>query len=99
MEAALACRREFYGMEKALSMRSFMMETRLSSRGNPYVLWKRVMPRIPDIMLDCVVYLYESVDHAIASANKGGSGFLLGVPLSEVPNRGVVYVVTNKHVA
>jgi hypothetical protein len=59
------------------------------------------MPRIKDDILDCVVYLYESVDEAKAGKNIGGSGFIISVPIS-IPqlNRSANfrYIVTNRHV-
>ena len=39
------------------------------------------MPRIPDAILESVIYLYESVPEAEAGSKWGGTGFLLGVPL------------------
>jgi len=49
-------------------------------------------------MLDCVVYLYPSVEDAKAGTNFGGSGFLLMWEF-EGTGQGLVYVVTNWHVA
>lgn len=54
------------------------------------------MPRIPDPFLDCVVYLYETVDDARAGSRAGGSGFTVVVPFD--PYRVWVYVVSNWHV-
>ena len=38
------------------------------------------MPRLPDKMLDCVCYLYESEDDARAGVEFGGTGFLISMP-------------------
>jgi hypothetical protein len=49
--------------------------------------------------LDCVVYLYASVEDARQARKAGGSGFLISVPLEDLPDRSVKYLVTNSHVA
>jgi hypothetical protein len=54
------------------------------------------MPRIPDPFLDCVVYLYETVDDARAGTRAGGSGFAVIVPFD--PYRVWIYIVSNWHV-
>jgi hypothetical protein len=55
------------------------------------------MPRVPDFVLNCVVYLYCSEDDAKDGSTYGGTGFLLGVP-SEMAKPFVhLYVVTNRH--
>jgi len=53
------------------------------------------MPRVKDIIRDCVVYLYPSEEAAHAGDEVGGSGFLvhLGYKI-----RKPTYAVTNKHV-
>ena len=56
------------------------------------------MPRIPPAMLDSIVYLYPSVDEARAGKNFGGSGFLLFWEFAGT-EFGLVYVITNWHVA
>src|SRR2546426_1085457 len=57
------------------------------------------MPRIPDQLLNTIVYLYPNMDAARAGEAAGGTGFLVAV-LSEVkPKEGYVYAVTNAHVA
>ena len=55
------------------------------------------MPRIPDHIADCTIYLYPSVDSAQNGENAGGSGFLAHVK-STVPGYGHLYAVTNYHV-
>ncbi|WP_428487517.1 hypothetical protein [Rhodopila sp.] len=57
------------------------------------------MPRIPDDMLDCVVYLYRNRQDAIAGEGAGGCGFLITLPNNKSAQRPFVYVVTNKHIA
>jgi hypothetical protein len=58
------------------------------------------MPRIPDNLLDCVIYLYPSEAAAQDGERLGGSGFLIGVQIPfEQPSKGfLICVVTNKHV-
>lgn len=53
---------------------------------------------IPKQFLDCSVYLYKTQAQAEAGEQSGGSGFLVGVPLTENPEETQLYVVTNEHV-
>src|ERR1700730_13896073 len=74
--------------------------TRLSRRGVPHQVLERQVPRIPDNLLDCVVYLYPSEAAAEDGERTGGSGFLVGVhiPFEQPPKGFLICVVTNKHV-
>lgn len=56
------------------------------------------MPRIPDTFLECVVYIYPSVEDAQQARKVGGSGFLIQVPVND-EGVSMSYVVTNSHVA
>lgn len=56
------------------------------------------MPRIPDLILDCVVYLYPSEQAALENSNLGGSGFLVLVKSATHPNASHIHAVTNAHV-
>lgn len=56
------------------------------------------MPRIPDQLIDCVVFLYRSVDDAKNRRKLGGTGFIVGRPMEGV-NWHVPYLVSNWHVA
>lgn len=65
------------------------------------------MPRIEDLILDCIVYLYPSVEEAKRGVKYGGAGFLFQiktklpfVPMLSGVEEGPLfhYVVTNKHV-
>jgi len=56
------------------------------------------MPRLVGEILNCVVYLYPSVDAAQSSKNTGGSGFIVGVVSKVNPSKFTPYVVTNAHV-
>lgn len=56
------------------------------------------MPRWPDELSDCTVFLYETRNDADSGKNTGGSGFLLGVPWETDPSKTHVYVVSNYHV-
>lgn len=53
---------------------------------------------IPKQFLDCSVYLYKTQAHADKGEQSGGSGFLVGVPLTQNPEETQFYVVTNEHV-
>jgi hypothetical protein len=54
------------------------------------------LPRIPDYLLDSVLYLYPSEAAAEDGVNLGGSGFLYGESLGY--GKYLLFVVTNKHV-
>jgi hypothetical protein len=58
------------------------------------------MPRLGHYqsLLKSVVFLYETVEDAVAGKKSGGTGFLVGVP-SEAQGRNYAYCVTNWHVA
>lgn len=56
-----------------------------------------IMPRIPDVHLQSVVFIYPSRDAASAGHQVGGSGFVVNYP-SRVENWRIRYVVTNQHV-
>jgi hypothetical protein len=53
--------------------------------------------RISDTILDTVIYLYPSVDDAVAGRDVGASGFLVGVPSTVSEERVYLYAVTNRH--
>jgi hypothetical protein len=57
------------------------------------------MPRIRDDLLNCAVYLYDTVADANAGVSLGGSGFLVKV-MSKFrdPKKRHFYVVSNSHV-
>lgn len=57
--------------------------TRVASDGTPFRVWRRAVPRVPDFLLDSVIYLYESEEAADRGDSAGGSGFLVGVPLRD----------------
>jgi hypothetical protein len=69
-----------------------------SEGGHPFYVLRWEMPRIKDTILDCVFYLYRSVQEAKDSEHAGGTGFLVGVPDSLDPKSDHVYGVTNRHV-
>jgi hypothetical protein len=54
------------------------------------------MPRIPEYIADCSVYLYASEDAAKRGQDAGGSGFLVHI-YSSVPGYLYLYAVTNRH--
>jgi hypothetical protein len=55
------------------------------------------LPRIPDVHLQAVVFIYPSEDAAHEGLQVGGSGFVVNYP-SGVRDWRIRYVVTNKHV-
>ena len=59
------------------------------------------MPRISDESLNAVVFLYASDDDADAGTKFGGTGFLVGVPMTKEgwDGWGHFYAVSNRHVA
>lgn len=90
---------------------------RKSALGHAYRVWRRdgLMPPIPQLLLDCSVYLYDSKSSAQEGARFGGSGCLVSIQSDPIWdrssfNRGTytrasvrfpphIYVVTNRHVA
>jgi hypothetical protein len=58
-----------------------------------------VMPRIPDQLLHCPFYIYQSIEDAKSGKiTSGASGVWLSVPLSNNPDWSQEYAVTNSHV-
>jgi hypothetical protein len=57
-----------------------------------------VVPRIPDDIGECAVFLYPSVDAARNGEHVGGSGFLVGMQSSVEKDVYYSYVVTASHV-
>lgn len=70
--------------------------TYLSSRGHPYTVLERVMPRLHDDILDSVIYLYDCARDARIGKDAGGSGFLVAIRADE--GHAWLYAVTNDHV-
>ena len=62
------------------------------------------MPRMPESLLDCAIYVYASVEHASEGEESGGSGFLVGLITTVIkpPAPQMIflhlYAVTNWHV-
>jgi hypothetical protein len=82
-----------------LNHRSGKWVIRESRSGGRYGYWMPAMPRIYDAFVDCAIYLYASEDDAERGEKSGGSGFLLGVPTTDLPTNGwFTYAVTNRHV-
>jgi hypothetical protein len=71
--------------------------TRCTDKGSVYSFWEKNMPRIPDCIADCAIYLYASEHDARNGEKSGGSGFLVHVPSTTNPRMGHTYAVTNKH--
>jgi len=59
----------------------------------------RPMPKIPETVLESVVYMYEDEGAALHGLEFGGTGFLVGYPSTRFSNMMSLYVVTNWHVA
>lgn len=71
--------------------------THYTEDGSVYRLWEKPVPRIPDPMAECSVFLYNSERAAKEGQHSGGSGFLVHVP-SQAAGYGHLYAVTNKHI-
>jgi len=56
------------------------------------------MPRIPDDLLESVIYLYPDAESANRGEKVGGSGFMVRVLSEFNPDRGYLYAVTNSHI-
>jgi len=56
------------------------------------------MPRIPDVVLDCVVYLYEDEGTARKARSPGGSGLLVAYDSPGKTSASHGYVVTCQHI-
>jgi hypothetical protein len=78
----------------------FRWVSRLSPEGIAYSFVERQVPRIPDEMLECVVYLYPSEAAAEDGEQIGGTGFIIGIPIpyTQPAPYHLLCVVTNKHV-
>jgi len=61
-----------------------------------YAYWERVMPRIPDVLLESVVYLFADESGARSGHGAGGTGFLVDYPGQGGTRH--TYVVSNIHV-
>ena len=55
------------------------------------------MPRIPDMILESVFYLYPSYQAAEFGEHAGGCGFFILVPFDGA-QKNHLYMVTNRHV-
>ncbi len=73
--------------------------TMLSSGGTKYTRWVDYgMPKIPETLIDCVFYLYKTIEEAAKGSNYGGTGFLVAVPSEKYPNIiSYIYGVSNWH--
>ncbi len=67
-------------------------------RGQPFYVLERSVPRIDDNFLNCVVYLYPSVEAAEVGERFGGTGFLVHVTSTVSEDIGYTYCVTNSHI-
>jgi hypothetical protein len=61
-------------------------------------MWEKPVFRLPDQVLDSVIYLYQSAADAEAGEAVGGTGFLVGVPTTLGENLYFIYAVTVSHV-
>jgi hypothetical protein len=72
-------------------------ETLYTSEGRAYVGWKWNVPRINDLMRECVIYLYASKEDANTGSDYGGCGFLTYVKAAGNLDAHL-YAVAPKHV-
>src|ERR1051325_8884804 len=72
---------------------------KVSPRGTRYRAPERAVYRLPDEVLECVLYLYQDQERAAKNERRGGSGFLVSIPsqtaLGDVEHH---YIVTAKHI-
>jgi hypothetical protein len=71
---------------------------RLNDRGLAFRVWEPDMSRIPDAILDCTFYLYDTEQSARDGAHWGGTGFLVGLESVKHKHMWWIYAVTNNHV-
>src|ERR1035437_5786636 len=67
----------------------------------PYWLWAfggDMSVRLANHILNCVLYVYPSIESARKGKNAGGSGFIVGVESKYAEGRYLAYAVTNAHV-
>ncbi|MHB1219650.1 MAG: S1 family peptidase [Alphaproteobacteria bacterium] len=57
------------------------------------------MPRWPQEMVDCTVFMYETAQDADLGTHSGGAGFLVAFAWESNPKKSHLYAVTNYHVA
>jgi hypothetical protein len=55
------------------------------------------MPRIDDDLLECVFFLYRSLEDAERGTASGGTGFFTAIPSKAAPDERHIYAVTNRH--
>lgn len=75
-----------------------MLRSWANSGDKPTAVWKPDVPRIPDEVLHCVIYLYPSIADAENGRALGGSGFLTSVPNEQTLGLSFHYFVTNRHI-
>lgn len=56
------------------------------------------LPRVPNRLLNAVVFIYATVEDAYAGRSAGGTGFLVSVPFETDNKYAHLYLVTNSHV-
>lgn len=57
------------------------------------------MPKIPETLINCVFYIYKTIEDATNGSNYGGTGFLVSVPSDKYPDKiSYIYGVSNWHV-
>lgn len=66
-------------------------------KGRPYTYWERLMPRIPNELFSCVVFLYPSQATARKGRKTGATGFVVALP-NAVTGGFYNFLITNTHV-
>src|SRR5260370_32560757 len=56
------------------------------------------MPRVPDSLLDAIVYVYPDLEGARRGDRTGATGFLIVTLFKDGTDAGHIHVVTNRHV-
>jgi hypothetical protein len=75
----------------------YIQKKSLSEDG--YWTWEAKVPRVDRLAVECVIYLYETVEHAQRGEQSGGTGCLVGVPSDLHQDQIHIYAVTVGHVA
>ena len=71
--------------------------TRYSHTGVCYRVWEAPVPAIEPSLLNCVFYLYPTLNSAKKREQIGGTGFFVTIPLETNKAWLQVYAVTNRH--
>jgi hypothetical protein len=84
--------------------RSFGMDAvghwvyKVSAKWHPFQVWSKPMPRIDDLLIKTVFYVYKSEEDAREGSENSATGFFFCIPFVGNQNYAHAYAVTNRHV-